>query len=298
MPFRFNPITGSFDLTGDVTLPARVSVLEDKYVRTTRFTIISEGTSGTITLPASSTAIMDDFGGTVDAVVSAVSNSRPTFQTTFDASGNIIATTFDSSGNFTLNGTPSSYPIAILYRVRSKLKDFDSGSSDIVGIPWIEHGLSDTGKHLLSALSGETVGGILYTDTDYSIKDIAPTDTGQIPLSDGVGSWSWQELPASSGTEINGFLEVPLASTYPLVQYSTKAYTLDKIWAKMASGSVTLTVNINGTPVTGMSTLSITDSESENIASAANSVSVGDTVTVTIASPSSAQDLSFTISGI
>lgn len=129
------PATSGTLYTGGTAIETRVTTLEDKYVRTTRFASISSGTSGTVSLPASSTVVLDDFGGTTDAVISAISGGEPTFTPAFDSTGNVVAATFDGSGNYTLASVPTSYPVVILYRVRQKLKDFDSTSSDIVGIP-------------------------------------------------------------------------------------------------------------------------------------------------------------------
>jgi hypothetical protein len=108
------------------------NLIGDKYVRTTRFAIISSGTSGTITLPANSQVVLDDFGGTVDAVVSTVTGGFPT---TIPAKTGttVVATTFTSLGAWSLSSTPSAYPIAIIYRVRQKLLDFDSTASNIWG---------------------------------------------------------------------------------------------------------------------------------------------------------------------
>lgn len=132
---RFNPFTGNFDLTGGTSGAATYG---DKYVRTTRFESIGSGTSGTVTLPTSSEVVLDDFGGTVDAIVSQISGGKPTYRSATTTSGEVIATTFDSSGNWSLTGTPSSYPVAIIYRVRQQLSDFDSTSSNIIGIPTVD----------------------------------------------------------------------------------------------------------------------------------------------------------------
>jgi len=109
------------------------NLIGDKYVRTTRFEIISSGTSGTVTLPPNSEVVLDDFGGTVDAVVSQVSGGKPTLISAKSSSGAVIATSFNSSGNWVFTGTPSSYPVAILYRVRQKTLNFDSTASNIWG---------------------------------------------------------------------------------------------------------------------------------------------------------------------
>lgn len=115
------------------------NTIGDKYVRSTRFEIISSGTSGTVTLPTNSTVVLDDFGGTTDAVIAETSSSIPTLVAARTASGEVVATTFDSSGNWSLTGTPSSYPVAILFRVRQRFTDFDSTASNIWGNSNVEY---------------------------------------------------------------------------------------------------------------------------------------------------------------
>lgn len=105
----------------------------NKYVRSTRFAIINSGTSGSLALPSNSTVVLDDFGGTVDAVVTQVSGGKPTKLPALTAAGAVVATTFDASGNWAFTGTPSAYPVAIVYRVQQLLGNFDSTSSDIWG---------------------------------------------------------------------------------------------------------------------------------------------------------------------
>jgi hypothetical protein len=114
------------------------NLIGGKYVRTTRFQIISSGTSGTVTLPTNSTVVLDDFGGTVDAVVAQVEGGYPTTISAKTSGGVVIGTTFDSSGNWSFSGTPSSYPVAIVYRVKQTLLNFDSTASNIWGNPNVE----------------------------------------------------------------------------------------------------------------------------------------------------------------
>lgn len=114
---------GLFDTLGDI------------YVRTTRFELISSGTSGSVSLPPEAVVVLDDFGGTVDAVVSKVSSGKPTYASAKTSTNDVVATLFDSDGNWVLSGTPSSYPVAIIYRVRQKLSEFDSLATNIIGIP-------------------------------------------------------------------------------------------------------------------------------------------------------------------
>jgi hypothetical protein len=114
---------------------AASGALGGKYVRTTRFITIGSGTSGTVTLPPGATVVLDDFGGTTDALVSVMSGGKPTFNTPLTALGAPVATSFDSSGNYNFTGVPASYPVALIYRVEQTLQNFDSTSSDIIGTP-------------------------------------------------------------------------------------------------------------------------------------------------------------------
>jgi hypothetical protein len=161
----FNALSGSFDLidvtsssditgtalsgfvsaTGTVTssdtietaiekINGNTSLLGGKYVRTTRFASVGAGTTGTITIPANNTIILDDFGGTVDAIICPFSGGRPDPNThVLDTVGYPVATTFDASGNFVLSGTPSAYPVALVYRTRVPLVNSADTDSDIMG---------------------------------------------------------------------------------------------------------------------------------------------------------------------
>lgn len=109
------------------------TALGEKYVRTTRFASIGAGTSGAVTLPANAIVVLDDFGGGVDAVVTTISVGRPTFSHAFTVTGDLVTTSFDAGGNYSFSAAPSAYPVALVYRVRQKLSEFDSTSSDIIG---------------------------------------------------------------------------------------------------------------------------------------------------------------------
>jgi hypothetical protein len=141
------------------------AVLGGKYVRTTRFATISSGTSGTITLPANSQVILDDFGGTTDAVLSTMSGGFPTYDHVKNVGFTVIATSFDSSGNYVFTGTPSAYPVALIYRVQQRMSQFDSTATDILGGVDFDSGPGDI---LISNIDGgqsnSTMGGTIPID--------------------------------------------------------------------------------------------------------------------------------------
>jgi len=156
--------------------------LGDKYVRTTRFATIGAGTSGTVALPSNSTIVLDDFGGTTDAVVTGLSGGRPTASHVFTAAGAIVSTTFDLVGNYALSGAPNAYPVALVYRVRQKLSDFDSLSTDIIGSYDVEALDSVTGTPNQVLVNGTTgapqYGGVILTLPQSIAPTSSPTFAG------------------------------------------------------------------------------------------------------------------------
>jgi len=116
------------DITGGsiAAVSARVTALEDKYVRALWFKQIDSGASGTVTPPTGGAIVLDQWAAGIDAVTSTVtSGARPDFVSAKNAAGEIITATMDASGNWTISDTPSAYPIAIIYAYEVKLEDFD-----------------------------------------------------------------------------------------------------------------------------------------------------------------------------
>ena len=94
---------------------ARLEYLENNEYEVTYFEEFN-ATTGTVTVPTGGTILLNQFAGGVDAYVSTVSSSQPTGILPRTAGGVAVdVSSFDSSGNFTLSGTPSAYPIAIIY---------------------------------------------------------------------------------------------------------------------------------------------------------------------------------------
>ena len=122
--------------------------LENVYVTSLRFVLIGSGTSGSIMLPPNSTIMHDAFEGTSDAVVTGVSNSRPSTFNVSTAMGVVVAALLDSAGNWAFTGTPSSYPVALVYSVRQKLSDFDSDAGDICQILFLQPSTTGQGFFL------------------------------------------------------------------------------------------------------------------------------------------------------
>jgi hypothetical protein len=200
----FTPSSGAVT-SSDTVLSAfektqgNITNLENKYVITARFASISS-TTGTVTLPTQSTVRLDDFGGTTDAIVLQVSGGKPSNEHAYTSDGDLISTTFDSSGNYVLSGTPAAYPVALVYRVATKLVDFNASDADIVGeVEYLVDPIPQETKVEGLVFEGPLQSQVLTT----ALQDIAHSvwETGRSGLTSWSGSgnyWSW--TPGNPGT--------------------------------------------------------------------------------------------------
>lgn len=100
------------DISG---VEARITVLENNEYKVTYFASVSAA-SGTVTVPTGGTILLDSLQQGVDAVVSTIVNGQPSMVTPVTSSGAYITvSSFDAGGNYTLSGTPSSFPVALIY---------------------------------------------------------------------------------------------------------------------------------------------------------------------------------------
>lgn len=209
--------------------------LESVYVRSTRFASVS-ATSGQVSLPTQATVVLDDFGGTVDAVVGTISGGRPTTTPATTAGGVIITTSFDSSGNYVLSGTPSSYPVAIIYRVKQTLINYDSTANDLMGEVDIEHGATLTPNN----------HGMLVSGPGNVLTVVAPdASTTKVWTSGGLNADpSWQPAASGSGTVTSVDMTVPTflnVTGNPVTTAGTLAVTLSGTALPIANGGTALT---------------------------------------------------------
>jgi hypothetical protein len=126
--------------------------------------------------------------------------------------------------------------------------------------------------------------GDVYCPEQVKVGATAPVDASDLTRKDYV-----DELLAFSPqfTLIAGADDV-----FPLLEYAQFGFTIDKAYYKTDSGTITAEVAINGTAVTGLSALSLTSTQDNSTATAANTVAVGDKVAITLSSNSSADTVS------
>lgn len=79
--------------------------------------------SGTVTIPTGGTILLGEIQG-VDSLVETIASGHPTGNSPITSGGSpVIVTSFDIGGNYVLSGTPSAYPVAVLFVLLVKGKD-------------------------------------------------------------------------------------------------------------------------------------------------------------------------------
>jgi hypothetical protein len=105
---------------------ARLVTLEDNEYKITYFTEISS-TTGTITIPTGATILLNQLQGGIDAYVSVIENGQPNGEFPRTSGGvTVDVSSFDALGNYTIDGTPSGYPVALIYVLKIKAKDYSN----------------------------------------------------------------------------------------------------------------------------------------------------------------------------
>jgi hypothetical protein len=111
-------------------LETRITNLENNEYKVAYFASVSAN-SGTITIPTGATILLNQFQGGIDAYISTIDTGQPTGKNPVTAGGAIVdVSSFDASGNYNLTGTPSAYPVAIIYILKISAKDFSNLTID------------------------------------------------------------------------------------------------------------------------------------------------------------------------
>lgn len=133
------------------------------------------GTSGTITPPTGATIVLNQLPGGADALVSTIDGS-PTGISPRTSGGVVVdVTSFDGSGNFVLSGTPSAYPVALIYW-------FDISASDYANLSDSERGFIIEENYYANYHSN-------YQITLISNDQVAASSTEQCGIA-GSGNWA------------------------------------------------------------------------------------------------------------
>ena len=176
----------------DPALNNRVTNLENNEYKILYFQTISS-TTGTITKPTGATILLDQFYSGGDALVETLSNGQPTGQSPLTIGGAVVSvTSFDSSGNYVLSGTPSAYPVALVYIF--KIKAIDLPNLNMTNIMQMD---SNGYVPYVGAITDVNLG-------EYELKagqielDQSPTGTA------GVAVTRWNDTIGSTETTLKG----------------------------------------------------------------------------------------------
>jgi hypothetical protein len=113
----------------DPVTEGRIDNLETRYARITRFETIGTNTSGTLTIPTNETVVLDDFGGTKDAIVTTLVSGKPDWSPVIDTNGSLVTTSFDTNGAFVLSAVAATTNNCIVFRTEVEAKNlvYDAG---------------------------------------------------------------------------------------------------------------------------------------------------------------------------
>jgi hypothetical protein len=108
--------------------------------------------------------------------------------------------------------------------------------------------------------------------------------------SEGAGNWRCISYTQAGGTvfDIVFSLDTGANSTYVITQKASFPFTITNAITKTSSGTITADIKIESTSITSLDALAITSSEADTAATGANAVAVGNTVSVTFSSNSTA----------
>ena len=150
-----------------------------------------------------------------------------------------------------------------------------------------------TGTTLASGVTASSLTSVgTITTGVWNGTDIAVADGG---TGSSTAAGARTNLGLSARAIIFGAV-TPGNDTVYLTTYAPFAFTINSVQnIQTSSGTITAAVKINGTNVTGLSAIAVTSSSQDVNATAANTVAVGDEVTVVLSSNSSAANLRGTI---
>jgi hypothetical protein len=190
----------------------RITALEDKTFIVPWYETITSGTTGTLTLPTGGTLVLNQWSGSVSAKCSTITiTEKPTGISAKTSAGVDITVTISSNGAWALSGTPSAYPVAIVYYYQVKLFYFNSAYSlDTVGAPNIhlrQHAITDTNDHTSTATSGQMLKAdasglpVNATNTDTQVSDAVQYSlTGFVNRTDSTLGMSGASFQVTTGT--------------------------------------------------------------------------------------------------
>lgn len=249
---RIFSLPGGTDVSG---LTADVNTLKANIYEIVYFESVSAAT-GTITKPVGSTIQLDQFEGGIDAYVSTIINGQPTGIFPKTAGGvEVDVTSFDALGNYTLSGTPSAYPVAIIY---------------IITIPalYLANALTANRLDLQTIPYGYKAGDTPAIGIDLGISEIVETDANRKLITAAKATGYNLAIGTIAGTIAAGndsrIVGAVQTSRQLTINGTTYDLSADRSWTITAGSGYWATVL--GTPVrVGNTSFTITDTANANL---------------------------------
>lgn len=129
-------------------------------------------------------------------------------------------------------------------------------------------------------------GQFLVTPLDPAYADLWGT-----PLNNVQVTWD----AALGRCQLSNPIVYPFDTTYTLMLNTRFPGTIKSMTHKTNSGTLTAAVKINGSPVTGLSAVSVTSSKATATATAANTFVDGDDITMTVSSTSGVTEFAYNV---
>ncbi len=148
-------------------IAARLVVLENYDETFELWASLASGTSGTITPPVGSTIVLDRYPDGVDGLIVRTDTvGRPVDNPARTVAGVVVTTTFDLAGTWALSGTPTAYPVALVYFVTIPRRLTDNIPQSAI-VSKLEQYEAD------EVIYDNTASGLVAVDVQAAIDEVA-----------------------------------------------------------------------------------------------------------------------------
>jgi hypothetical protein len=124
---------------------------------------------------------------------------------------------------------------------------------------------------------------------DNTTGDITPADLR------GVFTGALDSIDTAALSQISGQIAAPTNRTYTIDLSAPYGYVINSLVTQTAAGTATVAIQINGTNVTGLSAVAVGTTLATTNATAANTVTAGQKVTMVVSAASGITELSYAL---